>query len=70
MNGAGFFEVMLVMLYAFIMGGLVVAMANRSSGNVPCGPSIRTRPPRDRESLLKLAKEKEEEMKDDGHEKR
>lgn len=66
MSGAGFFEVMLLMLYAFILGGLVVTMASRSSGNMPCGPSIRTRPPRDRESLLKLAKEKEEEIvKDD-----
>lgn len=65
MSGAGFFE---VMLFAFALGSFVAAVmfSRRHTRNMPCGASIKARPPGDRESLLKLAEEKEEEIvKDD-----
>lgn len=41
---------------------IAIWVKSNPSGNIPVGPSIRTRPPRDLESMLKFAKEQEEEI--------
>lgn len=60
----------LVAMIGVLVSFIIIWIGSSPRGNIPLGPSIRTRPLRDRESLLRLAKEKEEEMKDDGHERR
>ena len=54
------------MAIAFVLGCFVAtrAFGSRTRRNIPCGPLVVARPPRDLESLLKLAKEKDEEQED------
>jgi len=63
MNGIEFLDWLVLMCFAFALGSFVatVMLNGRRTHNMPCGPSIKTRPLRDLESLLKLAKEKDEE---------
>lgn len=57
-----------IVVLTISLATVVVVMMHSSGkgGNVPPGPAVRMRPPRDLKAIMKFAREQEEEMVTDG----